>query len=227
MRRAIVLCSGGLDSIVCAHYVRKKLKVRDVKIVFFDYGQRARIEEEKSARRCAKDIGGEFIKIEITKMNIVDSELVKHGKIKISKKSLKNTSLESKRWYFPQRNLIFLSYALAIAESYAGKSEKCDIFLGFKNEGVEHYPDTTPEFVEAVNKLVRASKISNIIVKAPLIKMDKEDIVQLGLNMGVKLEKTYSCYIGGKKQCGECLACRLRRAGFHWANTKDKTEYAK
>ena len=56
--------------------------------------------------------------------------------------------------------------------------------------------------------------------------MDKEDIIKLGIELGVKFEETYSCYVGaGEKHCGKCLACMLRKEGFYWAGVEDSTSY--
>ena len=121
--------------------------------------------------------------------------------------------------------LLFLSYALALAESNFVKSNKeIDIFVGFKCEGEESYPDTTQKFIKKVNSLAKDFR-SQISIKVPLIKKDKEDIILLGKKLGVNFEDTFTCYIGKKRHCGNCLACKLRQEGFYWANVKDPTEY--
>src|SRR5690606_2660387 len=141
-------------------------------------------------------------------------------------KSLKDTSNESDAWYVPCRNLIFISHALAIAEKdFVDRKIVSDIFVGFKSEGKEPYPDTTQEFVGSMNHLAKQSCAYPFKIVAPLIKMDKEDIVNLALKLELPVERTYSCYVGKAKQCGDCLACRLRKNGFYWANQDDKTEY--
>jgi 7-cyano-7-deazaguanine synthase len=151
------------------------------------------------------------------------------GNVKrLKRKDLKNTEKEAEKFYVPFRNGIFLSYALALAESiYIKERKNYDLFVGFKCEGKEHYPDTTPEFVKKINELSKISCTRPFKILAPLIKMDKEDIILLGERLGVALEDTWSCYVSaGKKQCGRCLACMLRKEGFYWANVKDKTKYS-
>jgi len=150
---------------------------------------------------------------------------------KVSRKQLKNSKKESEKYYVPCRNVVFLTYALALAESiFIKKKIKTDIFVGFKNEGEEAYPDTTPEFVKEMNKLSKVA-CRGFKVSAPLIKKDKEDIIRLGDKFGVDFRNTYTCYVGcgakrdSKKHCGSCLSCRLRQEGFYWANIKDPTEY--
>lgn len=221
MKNVIILCSGGLDSVVTAHYVKKKLKYRKIIILFFDYGQRNLLSEKKCARKCARDLGGKFEEIKVTiKLGgkLVDKDRAEKG----YRKDLKNTKKEASKWYVPQRNLIFLSYALSLAEANWLKDKKVyNLFVGFKNEGKEHYPDTTPEFVEKMNLLCK----KGVEIVAPLIKKDKEDIVLLGKKLGVNFRNTFSCYIGGEKHCGVCLACKLRKAGFYWADIHDPTSY--
>ncbi len=223
-KNAIVLCSGGLDSVTCAHYARKNLGYGEMIILFFDYGQRTLEQERKCSFRCAEDLGARFLEIKLPRIPEIAGNLVNKKKVQEFEGNLGNTSKESEKWYVPQRNLIFLSYALSIAESLFIKTKnKRDIFTGFKHEGQEHYPDTTAGFVALVNKIGGLSYKGK--VRTPLIMKDKEDIVKIGIKLGVNFQKTYSCYLGGNLHCGTCLACKLRQAGFYWANVPDVTEY--
>jgi 7-cyano-7-deazaguanine synthase len=226
MKNAIVLCSGGLDSVVTSHYVKKKLNYSDIKVIFFNYNQNSLVQEKICSKKCAKDISAEFIEVDLKWLGNITKTLDNRPK-KITRKKLKDSSEESKRLYVPCRNTVFLVYALALAESlYIKYKKKYDLFVGFKNEGKEAYPDTTPEFVKQMNRLSKISCYKNFQVKAPIIKKDKEDIVKLGVKLGVNLKDTFSCYRSIKgKHCGYCLACRLRQEGFYWANIKDPTEY--
>jgi len=229
-RNAIVLCSGGLDSVVTSFYVKKQLKDQKITILFFNYCQKALKQERRCSRLCAKKIGAEFIEINLDWLDKISNSLInKNGKIKkLNRKDLKDTRKESQKYYVPCRNSIFLVYALAIAESIFLKDKiKSDIFVGFKCEGKEPYPDTTKEFVREINQLGKLSCTGQFKIYAPLIKKDKEDIILLAKKLGVKVEDTFSCYIGNKKHCGYCLACKLRQEGFYWANIKDPTIYSK
>jgi 7-cyano-7-deazaguanine synthase len=231
-KNAIILCSGGLDSVVTAHYVKNSLNYKKLVILFFNYGQRTLEQERKSARKCAQDLHGEFKEIKLEELNKISTSLINSHKKsnKIKRKQLKNTKKEHLNWYVPCRNTIFLIYALAFAESELIKNkQKYDIFTGFKNEGKEAYPDTTQQFVNEMNNLERVSVGKKIKIIAPLIKKDKEDIIKLGIKLGVNLKETFSCYVGVNgdkiKQCGTCLACMLRKEGFYWAGIKDMTKY--
>jgi 7-cyano-7-deazaguanine synthase len=227
IKNAIILCSGGLDSVVCAYYVKRKLGYGAVTILFFDYGQRALKGERKAVRYFARELDAKVVEVKISLMNEVAGDLLGSGVAnKVSLKELKDSKVESLKWYVPHRNLIFLSYAMSFAESMMFRVfGRYDIFVGFKNEGKESFPDTTSGFVRAVNKLRDVGSEKKFGIYAPLIRKDKEDIVSLGKGLGVKLDRTWSCYSGKEKQCGTCLACRLRQEGFYWANIKDETEY--
>jgi len=232
-KNAIILCSGGLDSSVTAYYVRKKLGYKSLIILFFNYLQRTLKQERKAAEKLAKKPGAEFKEIKVPELASISTSLInkKTKARKIKRKELKDTKKESLNYYVPCRNIVFLVYALALAESLQIKTknkEIFDIFTGFKSEGQEAYPDTTPEFVKEMNKLKNtATELKGKII-APLINKDKDEIILLGKKLGVKLEDTYSCYIGTKNKqehCGTCLSCRLRQEAFYWANVEDKTKY--
>ncbi|MFZ5955047.1 MAG: 7-cyano-7-deazaguanine synthase [Nanoarchaeota archaeon] len=227
MKNAIVLCSGGIDSVTTAYYVKKRLHYNKILIIFFDYGQRTIKQERKASKDCANNISAEFNEIQLRWLSAISNSLINKEENKKFNKNLKDTKEESMSYYVPCRNSIFLTYALAFAESHFIKNkEKCDIFVGFKCEGQEHYPDTTQKFVNQMNKLSKISCSYHFLVKAPLIKKDKEDIILLGKKLRVNFKKTFSCYVSpNKKHCGNCLACRLRKAGFYWADVDDPTEY--
>lgn len=228
-KNAIILCSGGLDSVVTSFYVKKILKYDRIVILFFNYNQRSLIPERNCSRRCASNLGAEFIEIK-TIIGHISTSLININKKnpKMSRKNLKNTRKEGMKYYVPSRNLVFLSYAISFAESFFIRNkEKYDIFVGFKNEGREHYPDCSIDFLNLFNKMNKMSSLSKPKIIAPLIKKDKEDIIKLGIKLKINLKNTFSCYISGNKHCGSCLSCMLRKEGFYWANIKDPTKYSK
>lgn len=230
MRNAIVLCSGGIDSVTTAHYIKKKLGYKDTTILFFNYNQRTLKHERDAAKKCAKNIKGEFKEIKLGWLGRISTSLInkKLGVRKISRQDLKDTKKESAKFYVPCRNIIFLTYALTLAEAIWIKEKKLtDIFVGFKNEGMEPFPDATEKFVKKINELASVTCEKKFKIIAPLIKRDKEDIIRLGKKLGVNYKDTFTCYVGKKKHCGTCLACRLRQEGFYWANIPDPTNYKK
>jgi 7-cyano-7-deazaguanine synthase len=222
MKKAMLLCSGGLDSVVCGHYIKKKLKYDLITLLFFNYGQRTLKSERKAAEKCARDIRATFHEISLPLTHLKVPLVSKSVKVK-SSHQVKNTSSEHDSWYVPGRNTLFLAHAFSIAEKMADK-DQVDIFVGFKCEGKEPYPDTTFEYVSSMNQLLSIA-FKNLRLIAPFIKKDKEDIIAVGKNLGVDFTKTISCYTSNR-HCGICLACRLRKQGFYWANVSDPTSYA-
>jgi len=229
MANAIILCSGGLDSVVAAHYVKKKMSYGEIIILFFDYGQRAIGGERRAAKKCAEALKAKFFEVKLALLGETAGDLLNEERAsELSLEDLKDTKEESMKWYVPHRNLIFLSHAMSLSESLALRDgARYDIFVGFKNEGKEGFPDTSREFVLKINELREISSEKKFEIVAPLIEKDKEDIVLLGKELGVDFGSTWSCYVSGKEQCGTCLACRLRQEGFRWANIEDPTTYLK
>ena len=211
---SIILCSGGLDSVTLTHYLVKQLNKSPL-ILFFDY-QQPQLEQELSiVKKLAKDLYLGLMEISIQKLEYTNSN---------SKpvEDLKDTKEQSDDFYIPSRNLIFLSHATALAE----KSKIKEIYIGFENEGEEHYPDTTQEFLDFLNSLNKVSTKIKPEILAPFLKKDKEDIITLAKQLNINLKETFSCYLPKNNlHCGICLACKLRKAGFKWSGLEDKTEY--
>ncbi|MBI2105476.1 7-cyano-7-deazaguanine synthase [Candidatus Woesearchaeota archaeon] len=234
MKNALVLCSGGLDSVVATYEIRKRYD--KIKFLFFDYNQRSLKEEEFCSRKICEKLNGEFVKINLKWLgNISGAALNNKGDFpETTEKDLENTEKQILNWWVPARNSVFLINALAFAESeFLNNNEKYDIIIGLKNEGREHMKDTTPKFVEKVNELAKeATNHGDYKVVAPLINLDKIEVIKLGEELEVPFEFTYSCYIGNnfsKKKlvhCGKCLNCMLRKKSFYWSGINDRTNYA-
>jgi 7-cyano-7-deazaguanine synthase len=129
--------------------------------------------------------------------------------------------------YVPARNTIFLALALAWAETIAGD----DLFIGVNAIDYSGYPDCRPDFIAAFEQAARLATRRGIEgrpvrVHAPLLHLTKGDIVRAGLDLGVDLSLTHSCYDpepATGRACGRCDACRLREAGFRAAGLSDPT----
>ena len=222
----MVLCSGGLDSVVVAYSIKNKY--RKLKLLFFDYGQRALKEEEKCVREISKKLNSDFEKIKLPWLGKISTAMLnREGEFK----STIEKDLEKKEdlltWWVPCRNSIFLINALAFAESeFLKNKERYDIIIGLKNEGEAHFKDTTERFIKKINNLVKdATNDGDYEIIAPLIKLDKPEVIKLGEKLKIPFELTYSCYIENG-HCGKCLNCMLRKKGFYWAGVKDPTKYS-
>lgn len=237
MKNAIILVSGGLDSVVTAYYVKKVLKYENIMFLFFEYSQRPKKEEEYCSRYIAKVLGADFKMIRLPELGKISTAFMhKEGNVpKTTDKDLEDGTKDILTWWVPCRNSIFLINALAHAESYFLKENKrYDIFIGLKNEGKVHMKDTTKKFVKKMNELgEEATHHGGYKILAPLIDMDKTEVSKLGKELGVPFEYTYSCYIENgfnnkiPKHCGECLNCMLRKKGFYWAGMDDPSFYIK
>jgi 7-cyano-7-deazaguanine synthase len=125
--------------------------------------------------------------------------------------------------YVPARNTILLAVALGYAESH----RLATIYLGANAIDYSGYPDCRPEYLRAFERLARLAtraaveRGETVGVKAPLLHLSKAEIVREGERLGVPWRLTWSCYAGGRRPCGTCDACRLRRKGFVEAGVTD------
>jgi len=124
--------------------------------------------------------------------------------------------------YVPYRNLMLLSISLAIAEN-AGAST---VFHGAAQaDSVAGFWDGSEEFLGQINKVSALNRRNKITVQAPLIDKSKEEIIKLGIKLGVDFGMTWTCYEGQEQACGECTACSLRIKGFIDAGVIDPLPY--
>jgi 7-cyano-7-deazaguanine synthase len=209
VKNAIVLFSGGLDSTtVLYHAMNKGYKCC---CLLFDYGQRHK-KEIKSALKIAKDVK---VKHSVVKMFLPWSNDVltnKDKKIPVHKILPKFVPPT----YVFGRNTLFLSYALSYAQSINAEA----IFIGVNAVDFSNYPDCKPDFIKAYNGLLKALK-TKITVQTPLLKMNKAQIIKLGMKLNVPYEHTWTCYNGYSKPCMECDSCKLRAKGFKEAKLLD------
>jgi 7-cyano-7-deazaguanine synthase len=215
MKPAVVLLSGGLDSATALAIARAE--GFECFALSFRYGQRHAVELE-SARRVA-DV------MRVKKHLIVDINLALFGgsaltdEIAVPKgRSVAMMSQEIPVTYVPARNTVFLSLALAWAETL-----NCsDIYLGVNVLDYSGYPDCRPEFIEAFERMATlATKAgvegrSRLKLHTPLISLRKSEIIARGIALGVDYAWTSSCYDPGAlgQPCGSCDSCLLRQEGF-------------
>jgi 7-cyano-7-deazaguanine synthase len=220
-KRAVVLLSGGLDSMVCAALAREQ--GFSVLALTVDYNQRHRVEIE-AARRIASTMAERHIVLPLDLRSFGGSALT-------SDASVPKDGVQPgiPITYVPARNLIFLSIALAWAEA-AGAG---DLFIGVNALDFSGYPDCRPEFVRGFEQLARlATKAGTegeqIRIHAPLQHMTKADIAREAHRLGLDAGLSHSCYdpLPDGSHCGLCDACRLRAKGFGEAGLPDPTRYA-
>lgn len=225
--KAILLLSGGLDSTtLCALCASKG---REIHALTIDYHQRHRVELD-SARRAA----GRFGAVEHL---ILPLDLTLFGGSSLTDKTIdvvKDVPLDKigaviPSSYVPARNTVFLSVALAFAETRSAE----EIWLGVNAVDYSGYPDCREKFLDAFERLAQvATKAgvegkSRFSIEAPFLKMSKAEIIRLGLSLGVDYAETMTCYAptDDGAACGRCESCRLRLAGFHAAGVQDPARY--
>jgi 7-cyano-7-deazaguanine synthase len=217
--RAIVLLSGGLDSATAAAIARAD--GFELYALTVAYGQRHRCEIE-SARAVARALGvAHHVELQVDLAVFGGSALT--DAIDVPKdRALDAGDIPST--YVPARNTVFLSLALAWAETLGAR----DIFLGVNALDYSGYPDCRPEFIEAFERLARlATKAgvegASMTIHAPLIRLSKAEIIRRGLELGVDYGITHSCYDPDPsgRPCGHCDSCLLRARGFAEAGIAD------
>lgn len=223
-KKAIVLLSGGLDSttaLAIAHSEGFELHT-----LSFDYGQRHQREV------AAAEAVAQYYRVQ--QQRTVNIDLRVFGGSALTgdfavphSRTLEKMAQEIPITYVPARNTIFLSFALA----YAEVADANDIFLGINAIDYSGYPDCRPEYLEAYERMANlATKAAvqdgrTFRIHAPLLYMNKAQIIQKGVELGVPYELTWSCYEGGALACGTCDSCLLRLNGFAEAGMRDPIGY--
>jgi len=224
MSKAVVLLSGGLDSSTVLAIA--KAKGYECYALSFDYGQKQN-SELKAAKTIAIDFGVVEHRIMRVCLDDIGGSALTDPSLEVPKS---NISAEIPITYVPARNTIFLSLALAWAETLNAQS----IFIGVNALDYSGYPDCRPEYIKAyevmANLATRQSvEGERIEINTPLIDLTKAEIIQKGLTLNVDYSITTTCYQANQagEACGACDACVLRRNGFKEAGVTDPTHYQK
>ncbi len=221
MKQAVVLLSGGLDSMVCAALARERGFA--VLALTIDYHQRHRVELE-AAKAIAAQLADRHIILPIDLSEFGGSSLT-DDRIQVGKDGVGEGIPLT---YVPARNTVFLSLALAWAEAAGAR----DLFVGVNALDYSGYPDCRPDFIAAFQALANQATRAGVegegfTVNAPLQHMTKADIAREADRLGLDAGISHSCYDpasdGGA--CGRCDACRLRAKGFAEAGLPDPTRY--
>jgi len=222
--KAVILLSGGLDYSTVLY--QAQADGCESYAISFDYQQRHRRELE-SAHAIAHAAG-------ITKHQIVSFDLTLWGGSALTDQKIdypRDRTLDQMSetipiTYVPARNTIFLSFALAWAETLQAQR----IYIGVNALDYSGYPDCRPDYIQAMQEVFRLGtkqgrEGEQISIFAPLINLKKTEIIELGNKLGVPWEKTWSCYAGTEIACGLCDSCRLRLAAFEELGLKDPLPY--
>jgi 7-cyano-7-deazaguanine synthase len=220
VKKAICIISGGMDSSTTAYIAKKD--GYDIVALHFSYGQRTQRRELLAFRDICRDL--DIKKKYEFNLNFFDeigaSALIDRN-INVPITGIVDGEIPTT--YVPFRNGIFISIATALAEKEAAEA----IYIGVVQEDSSGYPDCRESFIKAIQNSINLGTKSDYIfqIKTPLINLKKEEIVTKAIELGVRLDHTWSCYQNEDEACGECDSCRLRLKGFQLANSIDKIKY--
>ncbi|MEY4574668.1 MAG: hypothetical protein RL251_790 [Pseudomonadota bacterium] len=221
-KSAIVLLSGGLDSMVVAGLAREA--GYDIIALTIDYNQRHRIELDSAATIAAHLGAIEHIVLPIDLTRFGGSALT--ADIAVPKEGVEENAIPIT--YVPARNTIFLSLCLGLAEARGAR----DLWIGVNALDYSGYPDCRPDFIrsfEAMANLATKAGVegSEFTVHTPLLDMTKADIAREAARLQLDAAMSWSCYDPSpdNRACGQCDACRLRAKGFAEAGLPDPTIY--
>ena len=224
MKKAVIVFSGGIDSVCTAIYLKSKY---DLYGISFSYGQKAN-REITTAKNFAKKLG-------LKKHNIIDIGFMKNLYGDSNVLTSKKKKIPKKFDYsivVPIRNAVFLS----IASAWAYTLNATLVAYG-AHTGDKYYPDCRPLFTKKIEEAfkegeidgINSGKRKNINIWSPYRQgFSKSDLLKIGLKtMGNSIFKTWSCYSSKRYHCGVCESCNNRRIAFETAGIKDKTKYLK
>lgn len=225
MNKAVILVSGGLDSATVLGIARNQ--GFDCYALSVDYGQRHR-SELTAAQNVARSLGAHAHQIISLDLTVFGGSALTDPSIAVPVSGCNVEIAAIPITYVPARNTIFLSLALAWAETLDCR----DIFVGVNAVDYSGYPDCRPEYIQAFENMANlATKAAvngrHITIHAPLIDLTKQEIIQAGINLGIDYGTTVSCYQADAqgRACGQCDSCRIRRDGFLALGVTDPTSY--
>lgn len=224
--KAVVLASGGLDSTVTAAVAKRD--GCDLYLLTIAYGQRHRIEVER-ARQVGLALGAAGHLVLELDLRPIGGSALTTGYPVPKDRSAADRAEGIPVTYVPARNTIFLSLALAYAETLGAAW----IYFGANVVDYSGYPDCRPEYLQAFEQVARMGTKAGvggagIGIRAPLLRMTKAEIIRQGVALGAPLHLTHSCYDPAPDgvACGRCDSCRIRLEGFKAAGLVDPVAYA-
>jgi 7-cyano-7-deazaguanine synthase len=222
MKKCVIPISGGLDSTIILHHASMQLKYDSIYCVSFNYGQRHVRELECAEYQCSK--------VDIKEHKTLDISFIKDIAGTSSLTNMDIDVAETKDVlgdpqtvnYVPFRNMMMLSICCAYAESVGASTVFHGAALVDSQAG---YWDGSNEFLDSINNLISLNRRDKIVVEAPLIKMSKKEIIELGIKLHVDFSNTHTCYSGNKIADASNPASSSRIKGFIEAGYIDPVKY--
>lgn len=224
--KALVLSSGGVDSTTCISIAVDKLGKENVSTVSVFYGQK-HSKELECAEKIAEHYGLKHYVLDLSGiLKYSNCSLLSHSTEEIKHKSYAEQIAEDGEGmvstYVPFRNGLMLSAVAALAVSIYPDDE-VEIYLGAHADDAagEAYADCSEAFTSTMAKAISIGTYSKVSVAAPLVRMNKAEVVKTGLKLNTPYNLTWSCYEGGEKPCGTCGTCIDRANAFKANGVED------
>jgi len=224
----VVVFSAGMDSTVVLHHCLKHYT--EIYCLTFDYNQRHRKEIDKALEYTTSLGVGE--NCSILEHQIIDLKFLSQlspvsalTNPNIDVPKMKDVIGEAQnKSHVPNRNMIMLS----IASSYAESKNCSEVFYGaaLVDDTSGHW-DGTSQFRQSLNDCLAFNRLHKVQIHAPLVTKTKKEIIEYGLELGCRFDKTWTCYEGKELSCGQCPACSARIMGFIEAKVIDPLPYSK
>ena len=223
MKKAISVLSGGLDCTVATSMFAKDYEIL---AITFNYGQKAFKRELQASKEICEKMNWTHEVIDLPWLSkISNSTLNTDDDVPELKDEdlddFEKSSESASSVWVPARNTVFTSIALSYAESMGASA----IIVGWNGEEGATFPDNSKGYLEKFNQLIEEGSPDEIKIEAPLIDLNKEEIVEMGIKYDAPMELSYSCYKGRKKQCVVCEICMRRKRAFENLGLEDKSEY--
>jgi len=222
MKKAIIIVSGGMDSVTLLYDVVKKHGKKNISAISFKYGSKHMNREIPMAEYNCKKLGVKHQVVNVKEvfknfnsalLNKKDSEAIPQGHY---------ASSNMKKTVVPFRNGILLSIAAGFAETNDAKI----IYYGAHAGDHTIYEDCRKEFVDAISEAIKQGTSNKIVIRAPYWNMNKKGIIKRGVKLGVDYSKTWTCYDPRrKKACGRCGSCHERLEAFKLNKMTDPLDY--
>jgi len=225
-QQAVVLLSGGMDSCVTAAVARERQGAGNIAALHASYGQRTQARERRAFDEIADFYGIEArLVVQLDHFRAIGGSALTDQKIAVPEDQLgvPGPHGDIPVTYVPFRNAHFLSVAVSWAEAIGAEA----IYIGAVAEDSSGYPDCRPEYYRAFQELVKAGTRpeTNIEIVTPVIELKKSEIIRRGVELGVPLHLTWSCYQSEDAACGACDSCLLRLRAFAEAGVTDPISY--
>lgn len=215
-RRALVICSGGLDSTTAAKWAQ--LQGYEITLLHFLYRCRAQEREMQAVRAVARALECPYRFEDLNWLGQLGGSSLTDETLPIAENE---TGAEFAHEWVPARNLIFSALAAGLCDRY----DYDTLILGLNLEEGGAYPDNTVEFYESLDHVLDIGTTSRARIICPLANLVKHQIVRLALEIDAPIHLSWSCYYGHERHCGHCGPCFMRRTAFRMIRVQDMVSY--